>query len=106
MAIDTRRRIHALSGLEPICPEPIVPPVGATIPDSAAWFCQMFSARLPQVNVDLLRQRMWDEYRIEVPLGPWHDQVRLRISFQGYNDQADADTLVEAVTRLLPEVAL
>jgi len=106
MAIDTRRRIHALSGLEPICPEPVVPPAGAAIPDSAAWFCQMFSARLPQVNVDLLRKRMWDEYRIEVPLGPWQDQVRLRISFQGYNDQADADTLVEAVTRLLPEVAL
>jgi isopenicillin-N epimerase len=106
MAIDTRRRIHALSGMEPICPEPIVPPAGAAIPDSAAWFCQMFSARLPQVNVDLLRKRMWDEYRIEVPLGPWQDQVRLRISFQGYNDQADADTLVEAVTRLLPEVAL
>jgi isopenicillin-N epimerase len=106
MAIETRRRLHALSGLEPICPEPVVPPAGAAVPDSAAWFCQMFVARLPQVNVDRLRQRLWDEYRIEVPLGPWQDQVRLRISFQGYNDQSDADTLVSALTRLLPEVGL
>ncbi len=106
MAIETRRRIHALSNLPAICPEPNVPPAGAAIPDSSAWFCQMFSARLPRVNADLLRQRMWDIYHIEVPLGPWQDQVRVRVSFQGYNDQADADTLVEALTQLLPETTL
>jgi len=65
----------------------------------------MFSALLPNVNADLLRQRLWDEYRIEVPVGLWKGQVRMRVSFQAYNDQADADTLVEALERLLPQVA-
>lgn len=106
MAIETRRRIEALSGLEPVCPEPILPPAGAPVPDSQAWFCQMFNARLPQVNLDILRQRLWDEYHIEIPLFAWQGQARVRVSFQGYNDQADADTLVDALARLLPHVAL
>ncbi len=104
MAIETRRRIHALSGLAPICPEPIAPPADAPTPHPAAWFHQMFSALLPNVNADVLRQRLWDEYRIEVPLGPWRGQNRMRISFQAYNEQSDADTVVEALARLLPEL--
>lgn len=106
MAIETRRRIHALSGLAPICPEPRLPAAGEAVPATDAWFCQMFAARLPPANADLLRQRMWDEYHIEVPLGPWQGDLRLRVSFQAYNDQADADTLVEALTRLLPQTAV
>jgi isopenicillin-N epimerase len=105
MAIETRRRIHALSGLAPICPEPVMPPEGAAVPAADAWFCQMFSALLPNINADLLRQRLWDDYRIEVPLGPWRGQNRMRISFQAYNEQADADTLVEALARLLLELS-
>ncbi len=104
MAIETRRRIHALSDLPPICPEPEIPAPGAVVPHPQAWFCQMFSAILPLVNVELLRRRLWDDYRIEVPVGPWRGQVRMRISFQAYNEQADADTLVEALGRLLPEL--
>jgi selenocysteine lyase/cysteine desulfurase len=68
--------------------------------------CRCFNARLPQVNADLLRERLWNEYHIEVPVGAWHDQVRMRISFQGYNDSSDADRLVEALARLLPGVAV
>lgn len=104
LAIETRRRIHALSGLPPICPEPTLPAEGEVVPRADAWFCQMFSALLPNVNADVLRQRLWDDYRIEAPVGPWRGQLRMRISFQAYNDQAEADTLVEALTRLLPEL--
>ncbi|MGC8781770.1 MAG: aminotransferase class V-fold PLP-dependent enzyme [Anaerolineae bacterium] len=105
MAIETRRRIHALSGLPTICPDPQPPAAGEAVPRPDAWFCQMFSAILPAVDAGLLSRRLWDEYRIEVPVGPWKDQVRMRVSFQAYNDQADADALVEALARLLPEVA-
>lgn len=105
MAVETRRRIHALSGLPTICPDPQLPAEGEPVPRADAWFCQMFSALLPPVDAAQLSRRLWDEYRIEVPVGPWKGQVRMRISFQAYNDQHDADTLVEALTRLLPEVA-
>lgn len=104
MAIATRRRIHELSGQPTICPEPLPPAEGAPVPRSDAWFCQMFSAILPPVDAGRLSQRLWDEYRIEVPVGPWKGQVRMRISFQAYNDQQDADTLVEALARVLPEL--
>jgi selenocysteine lyase/cysteine desulfurase len=64
----------------------------------------MFSAILPPVDAGRLSQRLWEEYRIEAPVGPWKGQVRMRVSFQAYNDQADADTLVEALAQLLPEL--
>lgn len=103
LAIETRRRIHALSGLPTICPDPVLPAEGAPVPRPDAWFCQMFSALLPNANADRLRQRLWDEYRIEVPVSLWKGQVRMRVSFQAYNDQSDADILVEALERLLSE---
>jgi len=94
LAADTRRRINDLTGFEPICP------------DTPDWFTQFFSARLPDVDLDTLKQRLYDEYRIEVPLIRWNDQCLIRVSFQGYNSQADADALVNALSRLLPESTL
>jgi isopenicillin-N epimerase len=93
LASSTRRRINALTGLDPLCP------------DSAGWFGQMASVRLPVVDPDQLGRRLYEEYRIEVPLMQWNGQPLLRVSFQAYNDQADADALVDALARLLPAVA-
>ena len=90
LASQTRQRLNALTGLDPICP------------DSAEWFVQMFAARLPDVDLDRLKERLYDEFRIEVPLFKWNGQPLIRVSFQAYNSQADADALVEALAQLLP----
>ena len=90
LACDTRQRLNALTGLEPICP------------DSPQWFTQMFAARLPaHTDLEALKQRLYDEFRVEVPVVSWNHQKFIRVSFQGYNTQGDADILVEALKRLL-----
>jgi selenocysteine lyase/cysteine desulfurase len=62
----------------------------------------MFAARLPEVEVELLRRRLYKRYRIEIPLHRWNGQSLIRLSFQAYNTQADARALVEAMGDLLP----
>jgi isopenicillin-N epimerase len=90
LACTTRQRINTLTGLAPICP------------DSPQWFTQMCAARLPaDTDLEALKRRLYDEFRLEVPMVVWNDQKFIRVSFQGYNTQGDADTLVEALARLL-----
>lgn len=91
LAAATRDRIDALTGLPPICP-----------PD---WFAQFFAARLPECDLDVLKARLVDEYRVEVPLVRWNGQPFVRVSFQAYNTEADADALVAGLARLLAELA-
>jgi isopenicillin-N epimerase len=90
LASRTRAEINAVTGLDPICP------------DSPEWFMQMFAARLPEVEVELLQRRLYQRYRVEVPMHRWNGQSLIRPSFQAYNTQADAKALVEALGDLLP----
>jgi isopenicillin-N epimerase len=74
-------------------------------PDNAGFYCQMAVAPLPPV-ADLVgfRARLYDEYNIEVPLVQWKQHQFIRISVQGYNNQADIDALLRALALLLPQV--
>lgn len=92
LAAETRQRIIALTGLPAICP------------DDPAWFTQFFTARLPECDLDALKRRLYDEYRVEAPMIRWNGQAGIRISFQVYNDAADADALIAGLMRLLPEL--
>ncbi|MBM2847242.1 MAG: putative aminotransferase [Anaerolineales bacterium] len=89
LASETRRRIDDLTGLAPICP------------DSRDWFSQMAAIRLPPVDVNALKERLYNDYRVEVPLFKWNDQPFMRVSFQGYNSRTDADALVDALKHLM-----
>ena len=91
LATETRRRIDAFTGLPPICPD--------------SWFGQLFASRLPECDLDELKARLYGDHRIEAPLIRWNGQAFIRVSFQAYNDEADADALVLALARLLPAVA-
>ena len=72
LAAETRRRIDALTGLDPLCP------------DSPEWFTQLVAARLPaELDTDRVKARLWDEFRVEVPLMRWNDLKLIRVSFQG-----------------------
>ena len=60
---------------------------------------QMVSMRLPPHAPRDLQQRLYDEYRIEIPT--W-DTGTIRASFQGYNDERDLDALGAALADLMP----
>jgi isopenicillin-N epimerase len=85
--------ICALTGLAPIYPL------------DSDFFHQMGVAPLPPCDLVALKRRLYDEFRIEVPVFPWQDRQFVRISIQGYNTREDVDTLVKALHNLLPQVA-
>jgi isopenicillin-N epimerase len=84
--------ICALTGLAPFHP------------DDPRWYMQMAAAPLSD-DVDLaqLKRRLYDEYRIEVPLIQWNGRKLIRVSIQGYNMRRDVEKLVKALGELVGE---
>jgi isopenicillin-N epimerase len=90
LAACAQTRICELTGLAPLHPP---------IKD---WFAQMAAAPLPAETVNAtLKSRLYDEYRIEVPLVEWNGNKLIRISVQGYNTKRDIDKLCHALSILL-----
>jgi isopenicillin-N epimerase len=90
LAADAQKRICELTGLAPLHPA------------TGDWFAQMAAAPLPaDMDIVALKTRLYDEYRIEVPLVEWHGNKLIRISVQGYNTQRDLDKLYLALSALL-----
>jgi isopenicillin-N epimerase len=87
---DARRRIGELTGLPPICP------------DSPEWYAQMAAFSLPACDGATLQRRLYDEYRVEVPVIQWGGRQFVRVSVQGYNTPDDIEALVQALENLLP----
>jgi isopenicillin-N epimerase len=74
----------------------------ALVPDTRHdLFGQMVTLRLPATAPPGLQERLYDDYRIEVPVVERGDDRFIRASFQGYNDEADLDRLREALASLL-----
>ncbi len=88
---ETLERISALTGLPSIYPA------------LNGFFEQMAVAELPPIpDLETLKQRLYAEYRIEVPLLNWQGRQFIRISVQGYNTPDDLETLLQALEKLLP----
>ena len=107
--LDTfRERTHELAryarqgildgfGLEPI------------VPDSADWYGSMVSLPLPNSvdavpqigHRDPLQDRLWNEFKIEVPIIHWQGQRFVRVSCHLYNDRSEIDYLVKALRAVL-----
>jgi isopenicillin-N epimerase len=81
-----------ITGLEPLAA------------DEPRWFCQMATLPLPPCDAAALKQRLYNEYRIEIPTTGWGEVPCLRVSVQGYNTRSDIERLLEAVRALLPTV--
>jgi isopenicillin-N epimerase len=63
-----------------------------------AWFAQMISAVLSMgTDIVALKEFLYEERRIEVPLIEWNGKKLIRISIQGYNSREDVDTLMTAL---------
>lgn len=69
---------------------------------SDVWFGQMATALLPaNTDVPRLKHRLYEEYRIEVPVHEWNGNKLIRVSVQGYNSKRDVDKLIDALSILL-----
>jgi isopenicillin-N epimerase len=88
---ETRQRIAALTGLDPIAP------------DDAGWYMQMAAIPLPLQSEEWqsFKTRLYDQHRIEAPIICWGGKVYIRISAQGYNTREDIDRLVSALSEML-----
>jgi isopenicillin-N epimerase len=83
LAAQTLQRICNMTGTPPICQD--------------ADFGQMVVIPVPTMNPELLKETLFDRYRIEVPVTSHEDRLFIRLSIQGYNTVNDADALVDAV---------
>lgn len=101
---NVRRECHALliQAVERICSLVKMPPL---YPLDGSCFSQMAIAPLPrEADLAILKARLYDECKVEVPLIQWQDRKFVRISIQGYNAPEDVDALVNGLERFLPEV--
>lgn len=100
---EVRVECHSLlrTAIERVCDLTDLPPL---YPLDSDFYSQMGIAPLPSCNAALLKSRLYDEFKIEVPLTQWQDRQFIRISIQGYNTHEDADALVDALNVLLPQV--
>ncbi len=87
LLLEAERRISELTGLAPI-----------SAPDT---FVQMRTIPLPPCDLKVLKERLWDEYQIEVPMVGWGRGHYVRVSIQCYNGPNDVNRLVEGLKRLL-----
>ncbi len=88
LGVELREQIVSLTGCEPI--------------SSESWFAQMFAAPLPPCDPEEIKHRLYDDYRIEVPVLTWGDRQYVRVSLQGYNTREDGERLLGALRELLP----
>lgn len=71
-------------------------------PPTDNWFRQMAAAPLPaDTDILELKERLYDDYKVEVPLIDWNGNKLVRISVQGYNTKRDVDALIGALSILL-----
>ena len=62
---------------------------------------QMVALPLPNCDVMEVKNRLYDEFQIEIPVFRWKDHCIARISIQGYNTPADGQNLISALKTLL-----
>ena len=74
---------------EPICP------------NTEEWLAQMASIEIPINDPISFKNRLLSDYKIEIPIFEWKDRKLLRLSFNSYNDEKDADRLIDAIKELL-----
>ena len=61
----------------------------------------MRAVELPPGDPDELWARLYEEFRVEVPVYEWHGRRLLRFSIGPYNDEADVERLVTALDQCL-----
>ncbi len=93
LACYARRRLSELPGAEPVTPE------------GREWFGWMVGVWLPDGygHYETLQQRLWERYRIEVPIVHFGNRYLVRVSCHLYISTHDIDTLVRCLRQELQQ---
>jgi isopenicillin-N epimerase len=78
--------------------------VAPLVADDSCWFAQMATLPLPGCDTAVLKRRLFDDYKIEIPVPAWGSVPCLRVSVQGYNTRSDIERLLSATAELLPRL--
>lgn len=90
MILDVHARLTALTGQTPICPP------------TATWFRQMATLPLPpDTDINRLKNELYDQFQIEIPLLELNHRRYIRPSAQGYNQPEDFDHLLRGLGEIL-----
>lgn len=87
LGVELRAQIADWSDLPPLAPD--------------TWFSQMFTARLPPCDPEVVKRRLYDEYRVEAPLVAVNGGQGIRVSFQAYNTRDDGQKLLQALREII-----
>ncbi len=83
------QRISERTGLDPIYP-------------LTTEFCQqMVLNPLPIDDAVACKNRLWEEFAVEVPVHKWNGRTYLRTSIQAYNTEEDVNKLLSALQKIL-----
>ncbi len=87
LACETQQRICEMYSLSPLSDD--------------SRFMQFCSIPLPE-NTDLsaMKMRLYNDYRIEIPLILWNGRKLARLSIQGYNTSGDIKKLINALKEI------
>ena len=89
----TMERVGELTSLAPLYPL-----------DSDLYY-QMGTIPIPHVrDLNELKLRLYNEFKIEIPCIDWNDCHFLRLSVQGYNSEHDLEQFINALRKLLPSM--
>ena len=75
------------AGFEPLAPEQPL---------------QMAAFRLPACDPEAVQERLFDEFRIEVPIRAWNGRHLVRVSVAPYTEPTDLERLADALVQVLP----
>jgi isopenicillin-N epimerase len=68
-----------------------------SISPGGKWLGQMVAHPLPKNTSSDLKEQLWSDYNIEIPIFERNGQSYIRISIQVYNTQKDIDLLMSAL---------
>lgn len=90
LASDTLAQIADLTGVTPI------------YSPASDWFAQMAACSMPaEIDPPAFQQRLYNEFKIEVPILAWQNRRLMRVSIQVYNTRNDIDYLLSALKQIL-----
>ncbi len=97
-AFQNRSRFLATRAEQLLCEEFGTTPIGNR---SDGWYASMAHVPLPAGDHSALQLKLWQEYRIEVPIIHFENRWFIRVSCHLYNSQAQLETLRFALRKFL-----
>jgi isopenicillin-N epimerase len=94
MILDNYQRFCKLLGTQPICPI------------SSEFLGQMCSIPINTNNPAVLKEMLYGEYKIEIPIMKIDHGIFIRISLNAYNNSKDLDTLYDALSSIKKQTDL